>query len=81
MALAPKALQQQPSPLPTLGGCARKSAISDHWSRRTIMLIGVATTNLFTLLIPLVQSGEQLIIVRLRPSTGSSADAAVASSH
>ena len=45
------------------------------------MLIGVATTNLFTLLIPLVQSGEQLIIVRLRPSTGSSADAAVASSH
>jgi MFS family permease len=29
------------------------------------MLIGVATTNLFTLLIPLVQSGEQLIIVRL----------------
>jgi MFS family permease len=41
------------------------SAISDHWSRRTIMLIGVATTNLFTLLIPLVQSGEQLIVVRL----------------
>jgi MFS family permease len=29
------------------------------------MLIGVATTNLFTLLIPLVQSGEQLIVVRL----------------
>jgi hypothetical protein len=26
------------------------SAISDHWSRRTIMLIGVATTNFFTLL-------------------------------
>ena len=41
------------------------SAISDHWSRRTIMLIGVATTNFFTLLIPLVQSGEQLIIIRL----------------
>ena len=41
------------------------SAISDHWTRRTIMLIGVATANLFTLLIPLVQSGEQLIIVRL----------------
>lgn len=41
------------------------SALSDHWSRRTIMLIGVATTNLFTLLIPLVESGEQLIIVRL----------------
>jgi putative MFS transporter len=41
------------------------SAISDHWSRRTIMLIGVATTNVFTLLIPLVPSGEQLIIIRM----------------
>jgi MFS transporter, putative metabolite:H+ symporter len=41
------------------------SAISDHWSRRTIMLIGVAATNFFTLLIPLVQSGEQLIIIRM----------------
>ena len=29
------------------------------------MLIGVATTNFFTLLIPLVQSGEQLIIIRM----------------
>jgi Major Facilitator Superfamily len=47
-----------------VGGFAA-STISDHWSRRTIMLIGVATTNLFTLLIPLVQTGEQLIIVRL----------------
>jgi putative MFS transporter len=41
------------------------SAISDHFSRKTIMLIGVATTNFFTLLIPLVQSGEQLIIIRM----------------
>ena len=41
------------------------SAISDHWSRRTIMLIGVAATNFFTLLIPLVQSGEQLIVIRM----------------
>jgi MFS transporter, putative metabolite:H+ symporter len=41
------------------------SAISDHWSRRTIMLIGVAAINFFTLLIPLVQTAEQLIIVRL----------------
>jgi putative MFS transporter len=41
------------------------AAISDHWSRRTIMLIGVAATNFFTLLIPLVQSGEQLIAIRL----------------
>jgi MFS family permease len=41
------------------------SMISDHWSRRTIMLIGVAATNFFTLMIPLVQSGEQLIMIRL----------------
>jgi putative MFS transporter len=41
------------------------ATISDHLSRRTVMLIGVAATNFFTLLIPLVQSGEQLIIVRM----------------
>jgi MFS transporter, putative metabolite:H+ symporter len=41
------------------------SAVSDHWSRRTIMLIGVAGITFFTLLITLVQTGEQLIIVRL----------------
>jgi MFS transporter, putative metabolite:H+ symporter len=41
------------------------AAISDHCSRRTVMLLGVAGVNFFTLLIPLVQSGEQLIIVRL----------------
>jgi MFS transporter, putative metabolite:H+ symporter len=41
------------------------SAISDHYSRKTIMLIGVAGITFFTLLITLVQTGEQLIIVRL----------------
>ena len=41
------------------------AAISDHWSRRTVMLLGVAAINFFTLLIPLVQSGEQLIAIRL----------------
>jgi MFS transporter, putative metabolite:H+ symporter len=41
------------------------SAVSDHWSRKTIMLIGVAGITLFTLLITLVQTAEQLIIVRL----------------
>ena len=41
------------------------AAISDHWSRRTVLLLGVASINFFTLLIPLVQSGEQLIIIRL----------------
>ena len=38
---------------------------SDHWSRKTVMLIGVIATTFFTLLIPLVQTAEQLIILRL----------------
>src|SRR6202040_3752661 len=37
------------------------SAISDHYSRKTIMLIGVAGITFFTLLLTLVQTGEQLI--------------------
>src|SRR5271168_2500282 len=41
------------------------SAISDHYSRKTIMVIGVAGITLFTLLLTIVQTGEQLIIVRL----------------
>jgi MFS family permease len=46
------------------------STISDHWSRRTIMLIGVAAITFCTLLIPLVQSGEQLIALRLLTGLG-----------
>jgi MFS family permease len=46
------------------------SAVSDHWSRKTIMLIGVIATTFFTLLVPLVQSAEQLIIVRLLTGIG-----------
>jgi MFS transporter, putative metabolite:H+ symporter len=41
------------------------AVFSDHWSRRTVLLLRVASINFFTLLIPLVQSGEQLIILRL----------------
>jgi len=41
------------------------STISDHYSRKTVMLIGVAGITLFTLLLTLVQTGERLIIVRL----------------
>ncbi|HEV2099464.1 MAG TPA: MFS transporter [Stellaceae bacterium] len=52
-----------------IGGFA-SSAVSDHWSRKTIMLIGVIATTFFTLLIPLVQSAEQLIIVRLLTGFG-----------
>jgi MFS family permease len=46
------------------------SAVSDHWSRKMIMLIGVTATTFFTLLVPLVQSAEQLIIVRLLTGLG-----------
>jgi MFS family permease len=52
-----------------LGGFL-SSAVSDHWSRKTIMLIGVIATTFFTLLIPLVQNAEQLIIVRLLTGIG-----------
>ena len=41
------------------------SAMSDHWSRKLVLQIGVIGTTFFTLLIPLVQNAEQLIIVRL----------------
>jgi MFS family permease len=46
------------------------SAIGDHVSRKTVMLIGVVATTFFTLLIPLVQTAEQLIIVRLLTGLG-----------
>ena len=46
------------------------SSISDHWSRKTIMLIGVAAVTGSTLLIPLVQNADQLIIVRLVTGLG-----------
>jgi MFS transporter, putative metabolite:H+ symporter len=46
------------------------SAISDHFSRKTIMLIGVGAITFFTLLIPLVQNAEQLIGLRLLTGLG-----------
>ncbi len=46
------------------------STISDHWSRKTIMLIGVGAITFFTLLIPLVHNGEQLIVFRLLTGLG-----------
>jgi MFS transporter, putative metabolite:H+ symporter len=52
-----------------LGGFAA-SAVSDHWSRKTVMLIGVVATTFCTLLIPLVQSAEQLIALRLVTGIG-----------
>src|SRR5580700_8123507 len=52
-----------------VGGFAA-SAVSDHWSRKRVMLIGVVATTSCTLLIPLVQSAEQLIILRLLTGLG-----------
>jgi MFS transporter, putative metabolite:H+ symporter len=46
------------------------STISDHFSRKTIMLIGVGAITFFTMLIPLVQNGEQLIALRLLTGLG-----------
>ena len=46
------------------------SAVGDRLSRKTIMLIGVTSTTFFTLLIPLVQNAEQLIILRLLTGLG-----------
>ncbi|MBV8492387.1 MAG: MFS transporter [Alphaproteobacteria bacterium] len=46
------------------------SAISDHFSRKTIMLIGVAAITFCTLLISFVQTAEQLIILRLLTGLG-----------
>ena len=46
------------------------SAMSDHWSRKWVMQIGVIATTFFTLLIPIVQNAEQLIIVRLLTGLG-----------
>jgi MFS transporter, putative metabolite:H+ symporter len=52
-----------------VGGFAA-SAMSDHFSRKSVMLIGVIATTFCTLLIPLVQSAEQLIILRLVTGLG-----------
>ncbi|HUB10575.1 MAG TPA: MFS transporter [Acetobacteraceae bacterium] len=52
-----------------IGGFA-SSAVSDHWSRKTVMLVGLVATTFLTLLIPLVQNAQQLIILRLLTGFG-----------
>lgn len=52
-----------------LGGFAA-SAVSDHWSRKTVMLLGVVATTFCTLLIPLVHTATQLILLRLVTGLG-----------
>jgi MFS family permease len=46
------------------------SVLSDRLSRKAIMQIGVVISTLFTLLIPLAQTAEQLIVLRLLTGIG-----------
>ena len=58
-----------PTLLVVIGGFIA-SGISDRISRKTVMQIGVIISTGFTLLIPLAQSGTQLIIIRLITGIG-----------
>jgi putative MFS transporter len=58
-----------PTVLVVIGGYTA-SALSDRLSRKTIMQIGVIISTLFTLMIPLAQTVEQLIILRLITGIG-----------
>jgi len=58
-----------PTLLVVVGGFTA-SAMSDRISRKTVMQIGVVVSTFFTLLIPLAQSGTQLIIIRLLTGIG-----------
>ena len=51
-------------------GTFTASAISDRSSRKTVMQIGVIITTFLTLLVPLAQSGTQLIIIRVLTGFG-----------
>jgi MFS family permease len=51
-------------------GAFTASAISDRISRKTVMQIGVVVSTFFTLLIPLAQTGTQLIIIRVLTGIG-----------
>jgi MFS family permease len=58
-----------PTILVVLGGFVA-SAISDRISRKTVMQIGVVISTFFTLLIPLAQTGPQLIVIRILTGIG-----------
>jgi MFS family permease len=58
-----------PSIMGMIGGFGF-SAVGDRLSRKAMLLIGVIATTFFTLLIPLVQNAEQLIIVRSLTALG-----------
>ncbi len=52
-----------PALMGTIGGFGF-SAVGDQLSRKAMLLIGVIATTFLTLLIPLVQNAEQLIVLR-----------------
>ncbi|HET6236162.1 MAG TPA: MFS transporter [Acetobacteraceae bacterium] len=58
-----------PTILVVIGGFVA-SAISDRISRKTVMQIGVVISTFFTLLIPVAQSGTQLIVIRILTGIG-----------
>jgi MFS family permease len=58
-----------PTFLVVIGGFTA-SALSDRLSRKLIMQIGVVISTAFTLTIPLAQSAEQLIVIRLITGIG-----------
>ena len=58
-----------PTLLVVVGGFTA-SAISDRFSRKTVMQIGVVISTFFTLLIPLAQTGTQLIVIRVITGVG-----------
>jgi MFS family permease len=51
-------------------GIFTAASISDRLSRKTVMQIGVISSTFFTLLIPLTQTGTQLLVIRLLTGFG-----------
>jgi MFS family permease len=51
-------------------GTFAAASISDRFSRKTVMQIGVVSSTFFTLLIPLTQTGTQLLVIRLLTGFG-----------
>jgi len=58
-----------PTFLVVIGGFTA-TALSDRLSRKVIMQIGVVISTLFTLMIPLAETGGQLIVLRLLTGIG-----------
>ena len=51
-------------------GAFTAASISDRLSRKTVMQIGVISSTFLTLLIPLAQTGTQLLVIRLLTGFG-----------